>query len=75
MNIEYCKGTPADRQEILDFADLVFSKNSRPHDFATLLPKLYGPDQNFEPLHYRVKEDGKIRAMICVLPMEFRSGE
>ena len=44
MNIEYCKGTPADRQEILDFADLVFSKNSRPHDFATLLPKLYGPD-------------------------------
>lgn len=75
MNIEYCKGTPADRQEILDFADLVFSKNSRPHDFATLLPKLYGPDRNFEPLHYMVKEDGKIRAMICVLPMEFRSGE
>lgn len=74
MKVEFCKGTLEDRQDIVDFGDLVFSKNSRPHDFQTLLPKLYGPASQFEPLHYLVKEDGKIRAMICVLPMEYRVG-
>ena len=74
MKIEFCMGTPEDRQDILDFGDLVFSKNGRPHDFQTLLPKLYGPKAAFEPLHYLVKENGKIRAMICVLPMEYRVG-
>ncbi len=75
MKVEFCKGAPEDRQDILDFGDLVFSKNSCPHDFQTLLPKLYGPQAQFEPLHYMVKEDGKIRAMICVLPMEYQVGD
>ncbi len=72
MNVEFCRGKKADRQDILDFADLVFSKSHCPHDFKTLLPKLYGEQAEFEPLHYLVKEDGKIRAMICVLPMEYQ---
>ena len=75
MKVEFCKGAPEDRQDILDFGDLVFSKNSCPHDFQALLPKLYGPQAQFEPLHYMVKEDGKIRAMICVLPMEYQVGD
>lgn len=72
MKVEFCKGTEKDRQDIIDFGDLVFSKSSRPHDFQSLLPKLYGPLSQFEPLHYLVKEDGKIRAMICILPMEYQ---
>ena len=31
---------PQDRDEIVDFCDLVFSKAHCPHDFTTLLPKL-----------------------------------
>ena len=34
----------AEKQEIIEFIDYVFSKVHRPHDFATLLPKLYGRD-------------------------------
>ena len=30
--------TPADKNDIIDFIDYVFSKAHRPHDFATLLP-------------------------------------
>ena len=75
MNVTFSMGTPADRQDILDFGDLVFSKSDRPHDFQTLLPRLYGLQAAFEPLHYLVKEDGKIRAMVCVLPMEYQVGE
>ncbi len=75
MHVTFSMGTPADRQDILDFGDFVFSKSDRPHDFQTLLPRLYGPQASFEPLHYLVKEDGKIRAMVCVLPMEYQVGE
>ena len=35
---------PEEKQEIIDFIDLVFSKAHRPHDFATLIPKAnFGP--------------------------------
>ena len=33
---------PGEKEEIVEFIDYVFSKAHRPHDFATLLPKLYG---------------------------------
>ncbi|WMT41817.1 GNAT family N-acetyltransferase [Paenibacillus sp. D2_2] len=65
----YVKGTAEDAQDIIDFADMVFSKNFGPHDFAGLIPKLYGDGAETQQYHYMVKEDGKIKAMVCVLPV------
>lgn len=68
---KYRKGTAADMEKIIDFADYVFSRSSGPHDFAQLLPKLYGEGAETSQHHYLVEEDGQIRAVVCVWPMSF----
>lgn len=65
----YCKGQPGELPEILDFINMVFSMHRVPHNFRTLLPKLYGADRQTEWCHYLAKEDGQIRAVVCVLPI------
>ena len=67
---EYRRGTAADAEAILDFANYVFSLSDRPHDFKTLLPKLYGEGCDTARYHHLILEDGKIRAMVCVCPTE-----
>lgn len=65
----YLKGQPGELPEILDFINMVFSMHRAPHNFCTLLPKLYGDGRQTEPFHYLAKEDGKICAVVCVLPI------
>lgn len=65
----YTKGQPGDLPEILDFINMVFSMHQRPHNFQTLLPKLYGPASQTESYHYLAKEDGKLCAVVCALPI------
>ncbi|MGZ9585790.1 GNAT family N-acetyltransferase [Paenibacillus marinisediminis] len=67
----FVKGSREDALNIVDFADYIFSASSGPHNFAQLIPKLYGDGQDTQQYHYLVKEDGKIRAMVCVLPVTF----
>ena len=63
---EYVVDTPMDREEIVDFANYVFSQAHEPHDFKTLLPKAYG-DQLPElgAKHYLAKQAGRIRALVA----------
>lgn len=70
----YCKGQPGELPEILDFINMVFSMHRVPHNFRTLLPKLYGADRQTEWCHYLAKEDGKISAVVCVLPITLKHG-
>lgn len=70
---KYRKGTAADMENIIDFADYVFSRSSGPHDFAQLLPKLYGEGAETWQHHYLVEEEGQIRAVVCVWPMNFNA--
>lgn len=67
----YSKGSVEDAQDIVDFADYIFSTATAPHDFAQMIPKLYGEGKRTQEYHYLVKEDGRIRAMLCVLPLRF----
>lgn len=67
--ITYCKGQPGELPEIRDFINMVFSMNVKPHDFQALLPKLYETGKETEAFHYLAKEDGEIRAVVCVLPI------
>lgn len=75
MSITATKAEPRDRWDILDFANLVFSHNSRPHDFRALLPKMYGDDVDFTPCHYLLKEDGRIAALTSALCYDIICGE
>lgn len=68
--LEYRKGRPEDAEAIIDLANLVFSHDHQPHDFPTLLPKLFSA-RNFVPeYHYLAVQDGKIRACIGSYPNE-----
>lgn len=68
--IEYCRGKKEEFEDIIDFANYIFSQNVRPHDFKSLLPKLYADGKNSSEYHYLAKENGKIRAMVCAQPLE-----
>ena len=67
--------TPQDKHDIIDFIDFVFSKAHRPHDFATLLPKLYCDAADTTEHHFLIKEDGKILAAILAYPVKMTIGE
>lgn len=65
----------ADREAIIDFCDYVFSKAHCPHDFQTLLPKLYGKNGDATDHHFVIREDGKIMATILAYPVIMHLGD
>lgn len=62
--------TAADFDEAMDLLNLVFSMSSVPHDFASLLPKLYRRDSELMRANLAIRLDGRIRAIVGVFPME-----
>lgn len=70
-----CKGTEQDREEIIDFANYVFSFDHEPHNFVKMVPRLYGAESASEQYHYLVRENGKIKALLCSYPMEIKVGD
>jgi len=66
---------PEEKQEIIEFIDYVFSKAHRPHDFATLLPKLYGESGDGAAHHFVVRENGKIAATVLAYPVVVCAGK
>ena len=71
----FCKGTLEDRADIIDFGNYVFGYDHEPHDYPTLVPRLYADGQHTEENHYLIKEDGKIKALVCAFPMKWMAGE
>lgn len=63
-----------EREEIIEFIDYVFSKAHRPHDFASLLPKLYGGHGDGAAHHFVVRENGKIAATVLCYPVVMHVG-
>lgn len=63
-----------EKDEIIEFIDYVFSKAHRPHDFATLLPKLYGENGDGAAQHFVVRENGKIMATVLCYPVKMHIG-
>ncbi|MBQ7887048.1 MAG: GNAT family N-acetyltransferase [Clostridia bacterium] len=66
--------SPEEKHEIIDFIDYVFSKAHRPHDFSTLLPKLYGEQGDAAGHHIVVREEGKIAATLLCYPVTLYAG-
>ena len=73
--VNYIKGTKEDMQELIDFANMVFSMSSGSIDFEKLLPKAYSEDRNMLATHHLIKEDGHIKALIDVFPTNLKMGK
>lgn len=71
----YVRGTREDMSELVDFANMVFSMSSGGIDFERLLPKAYSEERNMLATHHLIKEEGYIKALIDVLPIELRMEE
>ncbi|MBQ4089732.1 MAG: GNAT family N-acetyltransferase [Clostridia bacterium] len=73
MSFTYRKATENDYEKYLDFANLVFSNAHRPHDFQTLIPKVYGEGRNAAYMqNIAVRDDGAIRGLVAVMPNTLR---
>ncbi|MBR6568875.1 MAG: GNAT family N-acetyltransferase [Clostridia bacterium] len=67
---EYRFATPQEMPKVIDFIDLVFSQAAGPHDFAKLIPKVYGDGHDFSAIHAIALEDGEIRGCVAMLPFD-----
>lgn len=67
----YRKALPEEMPELLDLANYVFSNAHEPHNFATLLPKVYAPDAPYDEAEQfvAVRDDGRIRALVAMRHM------
>lgn len=67
--VTYGKASAADYDELIDFANLVFSQAHSNTDFTELLPKLYKRNRFVPESHYIVKENGRIKALVGAYPI------
>lgn len=58
-----------ENQDILDFANMVFSMEYGSIDFEELYPKAYSKECCHIPVHHTIEEDGKIIALLDVYPV------
>ena len=69
--VTYRRATASDRAKILDFINMVFSMTVRPHDFSTLIPKVYGPGRGLAEIHCIALDDNDaVRGVVAALPQE-----
>lgn len=72
MALELVRLRADDYIEAIDFMNLVFSQNGRPHNFEKMLPKMCLPDEAHMNMHFAMKRDGRIRGMLGVYPLPAR---
>lgn len=64
--------TRMENQDILDFANMVFSMEYGSIDFEELYPKAYSRECCHIPIHHIIEEEGKIRALLDVYPVSLQ---
>lgn len=69
--LEYGWARPEEEQDLLDFANYVFSLADGSTDFTKLQPKVYSRP-GFSVITARAMEDGRVRGMISILPQTLR---
>ena len=72
INSYYYKGKTEETEDILDFANMVFSMSYRSIDFARLIPKAYSKKRCHIPIHHMIKENEKIKALADVYPVTLK---
>ena len=69
--MEYIFGRLGQEEDVLDFANYVFSMVRCPIDFKALLPKVYTRN-DFAPIHALAMENGRIKGVLALLPGTLR---
>ena len=69
-DVIYNKADMNDYDDVIDFADLVFSHAHNPHDFPGMLPKLYKKEFFMDGIHYLAREKGRIKALVGAYPLK-----
>lgn len=72
--IEYRFAAPEHRADIVDFINYVFSQNSVPHDFKTLIPKVYADGRGYDDIHAVVLDDGRVKGVVGQFPIHASFG-
>ena len=68
-DVVYTTGRPEQWDDIIDFANYVFSQAHQPHDFKTLIPGVYGQNEPEQASwHFIAVRDGRIRALVADKP-------
>ena len=74
MSWQVTRLQPEEFAEAIDLINYVFSHTYGPHDFETLLPKLYRPEPELVRCHWVVREHGALLALAGVYPMTWQVG-
>ena len=75
MSWQVTRLQPEEFAEAIDLINYVFSHTYGPHDFETLLPKLYRPDPELVRCHWGVREGGALVALAGSYPLTWQVGE
>ncbi|MDR2505392.1 MAG: GNAT family N-acetyltransferase [Oscillospiraceae bacterium] len=69
---EYAVAKPNDRAGIIDFVNMVFSMDHRPHDFKKDLPKVYadGAPWYDRAIHFVARDGETILGNVALLPLD-----
>ena len=66
--------TAADFEETMDLLNYAFGYSHGPHDFPSLLPKLYRPTDEHMRCNHAIRRDGRLVAAVGVFPMTWHVG-
>ena len=66
--------TAADFGEAMDLLNYAFGYSHGPHDFPSLLPKVYRPTDELMRCNYAIRRDGRLVAAVGVFPMTWHVG-
>lgn len=69
--LEFRREEPGQRAELAAFAGRAFARKGVAEDFASLLPKLYGPQADPSPVHTLLYEDGRLAALFALQVADF----
>ncbi|MDE7323552.1 MAG: GNAT family N-acetyltransferase [Lachnospiraceae bacterium] len=67
-----CRSAGQELEDILDFANMVFSMNGDSIDFGAFYPKAYSDKRCGLVTHHVIEENGKIRALLDSYPIMMR---
>lgn len=72
--IEYRFAAPEHRADVIDFINYVFSQTTVPHDFKTLIPKVYADGRGYDTIHAIVLDDGRVKGVVGQYPIHASFG-
>lgn len=70
-----CSSAEGELEDILDFANMVFSMSDSSIDFGAVYPKAYSEKRCGLVTHHVIEENGKIRALVDSYPIRMRLAE